>query len=276
MTVTVKDIERVMEEIAPTDLAESWDNVGLQVGQMDWPVSSIQIALDPSAYVVTAACAQKISLLITHHPLLFRPLARIDFSTPVGMIIRMAWENRMAILAAHTNLDSVQGGLNDLLAQKLGLSHLRPLRPAQPNQGSTLLTQKDTCGIGRLGALPQAVSLSALAELIKTKMNLTRVSVAGDLDMPVKQVALCTGSGASLMKDFFQSEASVYISGDLRYHDARSVEDAGLGLIDIGHFASEHIMVHDLRQRLQECCTAKGYDVQVEACQLEKNPFMII
>jgi dinuclear metal center YbgI/SA1388 family protein len=265
----------VMEEIAPTDLAETWDNVGLQVGQMDWPVRSVQIALDPSLYVATAACANKIDLLITHHPLIFRPLSVVDFSTPIGMIIQMALENRMAVYAAHTNLDSAQGGLNDMLALKLDLRDLKPLRPAKMAE-SCASPSKDNLGIGRLGTLPQKVHLGVLAETVKTKMNLTKVFVAGDLDIPVQKVALCTGSGSSLMKDFFQSGASVYISGDLRYHDARSVEDAGLGMIDIGHFASEHIMVHELSRRLQECVMEKGFEVQVEACQLEESPFMSI
>jgi dinuclear metal center YbgI/SA1388 family protein len=275
MTIAVKDIAMLMEEIAPSHLSESWDNVGLQVGQMDWPVQSIQIALDPSPYVIAAACSQRVNLLITHHPLIFRPLSQIDFSTPVGTIIRMAWENRMAIFAAHTNLDAAQGGLNDLLAQQLGLSQLVPLRPTKLMAG-TELPAEDATGIGRLGRLPQTLTLAELAETIKSRMNLSALSVAGDLDLPVKQVALCTGSGASLMKEFFQSGANVYISGDMRYHDARSVEDAGLGLIDIGHFASEHIMVHGLAQRLHEYCLDKKYDVNIEACRLEKNPFMVI
>jgi putative NIF3 family GTP cyclohydrolase 1 type 2 len=92
--------------------------------------------------------------------------------------------------------------------------------------------------------------------------------------MSVKRVAVCTGSGASLVRDFLKSTADVFISGDLRYHDARDAEAARRGLIDIGHFASEHIVVAALTERLQESAVAAGFDTTINACDLEKEPFI--
>ena len=127
MKVTVADIIEVMGVIAPTRLAEAWDNVGLQVGQTDWPVKTIWIALDPSPDVVSAACQKNTDLLITHHPLIFKPLRSVDFDSATGNSIRMAAQNQLAIFAAHTNFDSAAGGLNDTLARRIGLTNLKTL-----------------------------------------------------------------------------------------------------------------------------------------------------
>ena len=131
MDPTVSDIMQVLETIAPQTLAEGWDNVGLQVGDPGRPVKHIWIALDPTYEVVAAACRDKVDLLITHHPLIFKPLQSLNFRTPVGAIIDLAVRHHVAIFAAHTNLDSVLGGINDILADRIGLSELKPLVPAQ-------------------------------------------------------------------------------------------------------------------------------------------------
>ena len=119
-----------MEAIAPARLAESWDNVGLQVGHRRWPVATVMVALDPLTAVVAGACRAGAGLLVTHHPLIFKPLQRVDLETPIGVIVAMALEHRLAIFSAHTNLDSAADGLNDLLARRLGADPGgRPLTP---------------------------------------------------------------------------------------------------------------------------------------------------
>ncbi len=124
---TVADIISAMETIAPSGLAEKWDNSGLQVGDTTWAVKKIGIALDPLPEIVKAAFVKKIDILITHHPLIFSPLKSIDISTPSGGIIEMALLHKIAIYSAHTNLDSVSGGLNDMLACKIGLENIKVL-----------------------------------------------------------------------------------------------------------------------------------------------------
>ncbi len=124
MPVTLSKIIKIMETIAPSYLAEEWDNVGLQLGQNDWQVRKIWVALDPLPDVVSAACDKNVDMLITHHPLIFRPLSALDFNTTVGSIIHRAIQCQMAVFSAHTNLDSVTDGLNDILAKRIGLNNL--------------------------------------------------------------------------------------------------------------------------------------------------------
>lgn len=276
MTATVADIIKVMETMAPLRLAEEWDNVGLQVGQLDWPVRSIWVALDPLYDVVDGACRNGVDLLITHHPLIFNPLRCINFDTPVGSVIQAAAGHKLAIFAAHTNFDSAADGINDLLAFRVGLADLKVLKrgdhPCEDSATDDLQKQ----GLGRVGELEETMELLPLALSIKKKLGLKYIKIAGKPDLPVRRVAVCSGSGSGLMKDFFSSGAQVFISGDLRYHDAREVEALNLGLIDMGHFASEYLAIEVLAKRLDKILTADGKDVKVEACRLENDPFLVL
>jgi dinuclear metal center YbgI/SA1388 family protein len=370
MAATVGDFIDIMESFAPVALAEEWDNAGLQVGHRDWCVKTIWVALDPLPLVVEAACRNSVDLLITHHPLIFRPLNSVDFAEPIGRSILQAAQSRLAVYAAHTNFDSVTGGLNDIFAGRLGLTNLAPLvaaksdglhklmvfvpaeheqrllaalfespageigaysccsfrspgrgtfkpgQDAEPFSGEhgrvndvaevkieTVVRQRDllrviahlrshhpyetmaydvypltqpetTFGIGRVGDLTESSDLRALALKVKRSFGVDTLRVVGDPCMSVKRVAVCTGSGASLVRGFLNSTAEVFISGDLRYHDARDAEAARRGLIDIGHFASEHIVVAALTERLQESAVAAGFDTTINACGLEKEPFI--
>lgn len=125
---TIGDLVTIIEQhVAGLHLAESWDNCGLQIGDRNWPVTKIVTALDPLYEVVEYACSVHANLLITHHPLIFKPLKNIDFSSPVGRIISLAHKHSLAIYSAHTNLDSAEGGLNDILGRKIGLTRTRVL-----------------------------------------------------------------------------------------------------------------------------------------------------
>jgi dinuclear metal center YbgI/SA1388 family protein len=276
MSLNVGDVVQIMEAIAPSHLAEDWDNVGLQAGRMDWPVQSIWVALDPTPEVMDAACQAGADLLITHHPLIFKPLQKVDFSTPEGMVVRRAVLDQTAVFAAHTNLDSAKEGLNDLLARKIGLKRISVLesRVDLTKSGVDPVGKIDaTEGLGRIGTLDPKTTLARLAAGIKKTLDLVSIQVAGRLDLPVRKVAVCTGSGGSLLSAFLSSAADVYLSGDLTYHNGRAVEAMDRGLIDIGHFASEHIVVKDLSRRIKQALARTGEVATVTACTLEKDPF---
>lgn len=272
--ICVADMAELMDALAPTRLAESWDNCGLQVGALGWAVHKVWVALDPLLSVVEAAAGQGVNLLITHHPLIFRPLRNIDVDTAEGKIIAAALRHRMAIYAAHTNLDSANGGINDQLAYKIGLERLVPLVPAkiaEIDEGAS--PEFKAAGIGRIGQLKRPIAASRLARQVKKEFGLAKIKVAGNDERIVDKVAVCSGSGGSLLEAFLASDAQVFVSGDLHYHDARAVENSGRCLIDIGHFASEHLMVQDLYTRLKQAANQAGWEVQITPCGMEKDPF---
>jgi dinuclear metal center YbgI/SA1388 family protein len=281
MGATVAQIIKIMDKLAPPWLAEEWDNVGLQIGDPRLPVRRIWVALDPSQEVVQAACKNNVDLLITHHPLIFRPLKSIDFDTSGGAIILMAAQHQLAIFSAHTNLDIVRDGVNDVLAQRLEIHDLCILKPVHAGERSkediaALMGGETEHGIGRIGSLAKAGSLKSLVSMVKNKLKLDFVKVAGDLEMSVARVAICSGSGSSLMQAFISSDAQVFISGDIHYHDARDAESANRGIIDIGHFPSEHLMVEALAHQLGKIITREGLKTKVEPCILETDPFIFL
>jgi dinuclear metal center YbgI/SA1388 family protein len=275
MTATVADIIRVLEEIAPTKLAESWDNPGLQVGDHRWQVKIIMISLDPTPGVMKHAAEMSIDMLVTHHPLIFRPIKSLDLSTPIGDFIGTAIRNSIAVYAAHTNFDSVANGLNDMLAACLDLKNVKVLAPTEGDM-STDTSEESINGLGRIGELERPTDLLSLCGTLKQALGLETVRIAGHTAGMARRVALCTGSGTSLLDRFFHSGADVFITGDVRYHDARDAEDRQAALIDIGHFGSEHIMVAKLGDRLREMLAARYADVEVIDCDIEKDPFALV
>jgi dinuclear metal center YbgI/SA1388 family protein len=276
--IRVADMVGLMEKIAPPFLAEPWDNCGLQVGDRKWPAKKVWVALDPLYSVIDAAAGQNVDMVITHHPLIFKPLHKIDLDTSEGKTIAVALNNRTAIYAAHTNLDSARDGINTLLAHKIGLDRLVPMVPADTAHISpaAVSSTNGATGMGRLGRLFPSATVAELAQNIKKQLGLAKVKVAGQANRMIAKVAVCSGSGGGLLDKFLASEAEVFVTGDIRYHDARAVEDAGRALIDIGHFASEHIMIHALRDLLGRAVNEAGWDVRVEACELEQDPFQMI
>ena len=265
------DIIGVLEAWAPPTLAEEWDNCGLQVGSRKWPVKKIWVALDPLPEVVRTAAERHVDMLITHHPLLFTPLRSVDVESAVGKTIETALAAKMSIYSAHTNLDSAAGGLNHMLAEMIGLSDLTPLVAA--DGGSDRSVADEVVGMGRIGQLPHAMPLGELAQVVKTRFDLQAVKIVGDPQTVIRRAAVCSGAGSSLLDAFLSSDAEVYLTGDLRYHDARRVEDAGRVMIDLGHFASEHIFIDKWVAQLRQYAGREGWNVEIEACGIEKDPF---
>jgi len=267
MDARVEDILETLNRLAPTRLAEDWDNVGLQLGSRQWPVRRVMTALDPTPAVIREVREREGDVLVTHHPLIFSPLRVLDLDTPLGRILEVLFAQRIAVIAAHTNLDAVPGGVNDVLASYLPLEEVCMLLPADHDSDG---------GMGRVGRLVDRTSLEELGAYLKTRMALPHIRFAGDPQLKVRRVALCSGSGSSMVGAFLASDADVFVTGDVRYHDAREIESHGRGVIDVGHFESEHIILDVLTQKLAEQMIARGLEVCVEACAVERPPFQTL
>lgn len=267
MDAKVGDVLTALDILAPTHLAEDWDNVGLQLGSRQWPVRRVMTALDPTPAVVREVQQREGHVLVTHHPLIFSPLRALDFDTPLGRVLDVLFAQRIAVIAAHTNLDAVYGGVNDALASYFPLEDVRLLAPAGHDSDG---------GMGRLGRLANRTCLAALAASLKDRMALPHIRFAGNPQLPVQRVALCSGSGSSMIGDFLKSDADVFVTGDVRYHDARAIESYGRGVIDVGHFESEHIILEGLTQNLADQMRSRGFDVCVAACVGERSPFQTL
>jgi len=277
MQLTVKKIIDIINTFAPFDLAENWDNSGLQAGSFDWTIKKIMVSLDISMEVMEAAKAFGADLVLSHHPLQMTPEKSIDFGKMPGSAIAFAAREKITILSAHTNLDKAINGLNDYFAKIIGVDCHESLfsGPAaidsQENRGSSR-----PCGIGRIGKLGSVISLQELGQQIKKRLGLKSLRITGGMEQQVKKVALCTGSGGSLIDLFLESSADVYITGDIKYHEARQVEMHGKGLIDVGHFASEIIVIDLLEDTLAHSLSSAGYDIKIKGFKKEKDPFKTV
>jgi len=231
------EITNIIERYAPKNLASSFDNVGLMLGDETRDVSKVLLSLDVDLSVAMEAKALGAELILCHHPLIFHPLKNITADTPEGKCLLYLAENKIAVYSAHTNLDSALGGLNDLAAQFLKLENTMPL---ETDEGP---------GIGRIGNLPKTTTLKTIAEKIKHIYRLPYIRFIGQEDMPISTVALCTGSGGDLIPIAKEKGADLFITGDIKYHAAREALATSLALIELGHYESEYIVL-DLLEKI--------------------------
>ena len=231
--IDVGGLLAAVDALAPFALAEDWDNVGLMVGRRGREVTTVLVALDLRPAVLDEALALGAQAILVHHPPIFPALSAVSDARTTGRLELRAAEDRVAIIAAHTNLDSARGGLNDLMADALGMTATTPLVPSPRNPA---------LGLGRVGEVP-ATTLGALAAMAVREFcpRTANLGLAGDPDMPVQRVAICTGSGGSLIDAARDCGAQAYVTGDLKYHDFDAAE--GMGLVNVAHGAVEgHVL----------------------------------
>ncbi len=247
MSVNVADIIKIMEEIAPPAMAEDWDNVGLMLGRRCKAVKKLLLALDITGEVVQQAIAQKADMIITHHPLIFRGLKRVtDNEWQQELLLTLA-EKGIAVYSAHTNLDCVSSGVNDVLAKKLHLDNVDVL-------------DSDN-GLGRIGIVP-ACSLQEFAVTIKKVLRADYVAV-GDAGKQVHKVAVCGGAGSDLISLALLCGADTLVTGDIKYHEAQQAVFSGLNVIDAGHQPTELPVMDDLADRLSQRFAQRNMNVVV-------------
>ncbi|MBO6061625.1 MAG: Nif3-like dinuclear metal center hexameric protein [Clostridia bacterium] len=224
-----------MESIAPRELALEFDNPGLIVGTKKEHISRVLVALDCTLPVVEEAKALSCDMVLTHHPLLFRAVKSISPQDPVTAPVWELIRNDIAMFAAHTNLDSAEGGVNTTLCRMLGIENERPVPP------------EDLC---RVGELKEPCSFSELARRVETILG-TRVRVSGS-EKPVRRVMVCGGSGGSEYRFAAAEGADVLVTGEAKHNEAIESSFMGVNLIVAGHFETERIVLPPLIERLRE------------------------
>lgn len=251
MSAVVNDIIKIMDSIAPREMAESWDNAGFLLGRRDNPVKKIMVALDVSPEVVEQAVAQKADMLVTHHPPIFKPLKSICDNSWQSALLLKCIENGIAVYSAHTSLDSVIGGVNDVLAEKLGLNNIKVL--VNSGEGGSL---------GRVGTLSEKMTFEDFAVMVKRVLGLQFVTGIS-AGKQVCKVALCGGAGIDFVAEALEQGADTYVTGDIKYHEAQNAVFSGLNLIDATHQGTELPVVAVLADKLALRMAAAGIGAQV-------------
>ncbi|MGY1636047.1 Nif3-like dinuclear metal center hexameric protein [Geodermatophilus sp. SYSU D00742] len=234
MTVTLGEVVAALEARYDPALAEDWDAVGLVCGDPDEPVQHVLFAVDPVSSVVDEVVGTGAQLLVTHHPLLLTPVHGVPATDPKGRLVHRLVRAGAALFVAHTNADRAPGsGVNDALAATLGLTGTAPLQPAATDPRA---------GLGRIGRLPEPLTLQQFADLVVAVLpeTVAGVRAAGDPGRRVETVAVCGGSGGSLLGTAAAAGADVLLTSDLRHHPvSESQEEPGPAVCDVAHFASE-------------------------------------
>jgi dinuclear metal center YbgI/SA1388 family protein len=263
----VTEVLALLEEIAPSQLAESWDNPGLQVGSPSQEITRILATLDPTPQAIRFAEERQAQLLLTHHPLIFKPLRSVDFSVFPGEVILEAARKGISVIAAHTNLDAAKGGLNDILAELLGLKNLEVLDELKPTMNASC-----EVGLGRVGDLPNDLSLSELVDRVKEALGTKKLRILGDQRARVRRIAVVGGSGGSLLPLAKKKGADLLLTGDVGHHQALEARLLGIGLLDGGHFSMEKVAFSIFARRLGEMMADRQWAVAVELVEEEVDP----
>lgn len=256
-----KDIIEVIERTCPAACALEWDNVGLLAGRDDKEVKRIYIALDATDEVIGAAVSEGADMLVTHHPLIFGGLKKINNQDFTGRRLIRLIQNDISYYAMHTNYDVCRMGR--LAGERLGFE--RPEVLWVTSEGET------PSGIGEIADLSREMSLGECAEAVKAAFGLLNVKIFGNLDMRIRRAAVCPGSGKSVLKDAVRKGADVLITGDIGHHDGIDAMAQGMAVIDAGHYGMEHIFAGDVKQYFDG--TLSG--VQVIAAPVS-HPFQVI
>lgn len=244
----IQDVTRFLEQFAPPELAEPWDNVGLLLGDPKATLERVMTCLTLSPDVASEAIREGVELIVTHHPILFRPIQRLTTDTVEGaMLLRLA-KAGTAVYSPHTALDSAAGGINARLCSRLGLKRVQPLRPMA-------VTERDPdgtpIGSGRWGVLEQPVEFPSFVARIRAEFRLPALDVV-PTSTAVSKVAVACGSAAEYLSDALRNGCNLLITGEARFHSALEARSLGIGLVLLGHYASERFAVEELAGVLQE------------------------
>ena len=271
----LKDLLTVIDDIAPFGLAESWDNVGLMVGNPDQKVSGALVALDLTEEILDEAISAEINVVVTHHPMIFKPLSSVRTDLPPGRLLIKALGAGIAVIGCHTNLDIVSGGVNDILAAKLGLENTKSLicRESSVAVRSDAGAKPVLSGLGRIGSLSAPMESQPFLEHLAKKLNISILRISGNLPARVNRVAVCGGSGSDLAEIAFSMGAQVYVTGEVKHSVARWAEAAGFCIIDAGHFATENQIVPVLVSVLRSVLAERGLDVKIQATTSQQSPW---
>lgn len=251
---SLAQVVAALERRYPPSTAEEWDAVGLVCGDLAAPVRRILWAVDPVEEVVDEAIAAHVDLVITHHPLFLSGVHSVATTTAKGRIVHRLIGSGIALYCAHTNADVADPGVSDALAAALGVTATRPV-----------VSTDGALGLGRIGELRQSMTLTDFAEVVAAGLPSTHhgVRIAGDPARAVRRVAVCGGSGDSLLAAADAQGADVLVTADLKHHRAlEHLEEGGCAIVDVAHWASEWPWLDQAARLLAEDLAVEGATVE--------------
>lgn len=241
----IKEVIDALERFAPLPLQESYDNAGLQVGLTEAEVSGALLCLDVTEKVVDEAVALGCNLIVSHHPLIFRALRQIAGVNEVQRTVAKAITSNVTIVSMHTNMDNARGGVNYMIARKMGLGDVSFLDPRT--------VQGIECGSGVVGTLPKGMTSQQFVDMLKSVFDVDCVQANQLLHRPIRRVALCGGAGSFLLPQAVEACADAFVTGEMHYHEYFGY-DQQIQIAVIGHYQSEQYTNEIFKSIITEAC----------------------
>lgn len=267
MPFTVQDILDIIEQIAPAGLAEDWDNVGLMIGRTTDQVEAVMLGLDPDLQLLDEAISCGANLLITHHPIIFHPLHSVQLENPDGKFIEQAITNRINVISCHTNFDATAEGVSYSLSCRLGLENITPL---------VAKSGIERCGMGSIGTYSKSISADGFMEKLREACMPPWLLGTSCRPESINCVAVCGGSCSELAPIAKKSGAQVFVTSEVKHSTARWAEQAGLWIIDAGHFATENQAIPFLAETLSAQLTGGTENLPIHMSKQQSSPLLLL
>ncbi len=260
MTIKCREVVKFIEEIAPKCLAEDWDNVGLIIGDFDKDIKHILVCLDITSTIVEYAENKNVDMIISHHPLIFKPIKNICMSNWKGNLILRLIKKDICVYCAHTNLDYAEKGVNWCLARTIGLTEIENLKTG---------SLENDYSFGKVGVLSPPQELSKFIDNIKNTLKIKNIKLVGNIDKEINKVAVFSGSFDDSILNAITEDIDILITGDIKYHTATEILEMSICAIDAGHFGTENIIVSQITDWLQK----QFPETKISCNNMEKDPF---
>lgn len=266
--VRIAEITHNLTQLAPLELAEQWDNVGLLLGDADRETSAVLTCLTLTPDVADEAIRRNVGLVVAHHPILFRPVQRLTAETVDGRMLLALIQAGVSVFSPHTAYDSARDGINQQLAELLGLTGIDVLRPVSLENRDPDPEGEKPIGGGRWGSLPGPIRLGELVEHVKQDLNVEHLQFVGDSERVIERVGVACGSAAEFAEDALRMGCQALLTGEARFHACLEARAAGIALILPGHYATERPAVERLAERIDDAFA----EVTAWASEVESDP----
>jgi dinuclear metal center YbgI/SA1388 family protein len=258
-----------LQEVAPLQLAHSWDNVGLLVGSRCRSIRSVMTCLTVTDAVVDEAISRQVDLIVAHHPIPFRPIPRLTDENQTGSLLLKLCENRIAVYSPHTAWDNAQQGINQQLAEILELEQVEPLLidgKVIAGRVGQIATRRSSLGQANTASLDDVISR------LKGRLPGSLIKTNRSASTPVTRVAIVCGSGGSFVRMAYEAQADVLVTGEATYHQVLEASHYEMAILEIGHFSSERFAMAILGRMLGD----KFPELQVFTSEFETDAYVPI
>ena len=256
-----KQLIQIIEELCPSDTAEEWDNCGYQIqcGTGENEVRRLLVALEVTSAVIEEAAELGAELILTHHPMLFHPIHKLSEQDLTGSYLFQLIRENISVYSCHTSFDKLDGGNNDYLGALLELERIRSF--------------PENDGFCRMGQTPFDVTFMEVIHKAAQALSIDQKYFrwVGDLRTPIERIGWCTGAGSEFIAAAQKAGCDLFITGDLKYHDAQMAKELGICVLDAGHYGSEKIFAENMAQMLAKRCADAS--LQIYCSEIDLNPF---